>query len=372
MFDERFFDGQAWGTLQLWHQPSAVFTTLWSSLTSSSTWLPHSQPSCRGAVVTILGTLPSAGSGSQRMVRPRTKKMRFTLRNCGPITPRTGSFVSCSECWHSLQIPLWPTSLIGTRSRMKQNLTPRPQLRNTLSKKQAGRCRNNTFCCVCDQNIFVAVHCSLSIAILFFQKLCFGNEQRHRRLGLHQLEVGSVSARRLGCDCPLSPQGCQIDRQSKKSFCCWLKCSSWIKAVFPQRNRSQEQTDLPISTTLTRDCRPLCPLQHTLLSTQLHKQILFQVVYFTATFPYVVLIILLVRGVTLPGSVEGLKFYLIPDFYKLRNPKVWGDAASQIFYSLGPAWGILITYGSYNKFHSNCHRWAQWNTAVWFLCFFRL
>ncbi len=51
-----------------------------------------------------------------------------------------------------------------------------------------------------------------------------------------------------------------------------------------------------------------------------------------------------------------LKFYLIPQWDKLASPKVWGDAASQVFYSLGPAWGILLTFGSYNKFHSNCHR----------------
>ncbi|XP_070557643.1 sodium-dependent proline transporter-like [Ptychodera flava] len=81
-----------------------------------------------------------------------------------------------------------------------------------------------------------------------------------------------------------------------------------------------------------------------------------KVVYFTATFPYVVLTILIIRGVTLPGSAEGLKFFLIPKFHLLADAKVWGDAAVQIFYSLGPAWGGLLTFASFNRFHHNCWR----------------
>ncbi|XP_022258342.1 sodium- and chloride-dependent glycine transporter 2-like [Limulus polyphemus] len=81
-----------------------------------------------------------------------------------------------------------------------------------------------------------------------------------------------------------------------------------------------------------------------------------RVIYFTATFPYLILLILFIRGITLDGAIEGLKFYIIPDFSKLSSIGVWEDAAIQVFYSFSIAGGGMITYASYNKFTNNLVR----------------
>ncbi|XP_072015115.1 sodium- and chloride-dependent neutral and basic amino acid transporter B(0+)-like [Amphiura filiformis] len=81
-----------------------------------------------------------------------------------------------------------------------------------------------------------------------------------------------------------------------------------------------------------------------------------KVVYFTATFPYVILVILLIRGLTLPGALEGIKFFVVPRWHHVLKAQVWLDAAVQIFYSLGVACGGQSTMASYNKFHYNCYR----------------
>lgn len=52
------------------------------------------------------------------------------------------------------------------------------------------------------------------------------------------------------------------------------------------------------------------------------KHYCFQVVWFTALFPYAVLLILLVRGITLPGSAEGIKYYLSPNFSAISKAEV--------------------------------------------------
>ncbi|KAE8597623.1 hypothetical protein XENTR_v10016537 [Xenopus tropicalis] len=89
-----------------------------------------------------------------------------------------------------------------------------------------------------------------------------------------------------------------------------------------------------------------------------------KVVWITATMPYVVLTALLLRGVTLPGAIDGIKAYLSVDFLRLCEASVWIDAATQICFSLGVGFGVLIAFSSYNKFTNNCYRDAIITTSV--------
>uniref|UniRef100_A0A6I8NXC9 Transporter n=1 Tax=Ornithorhynchus anatinus TaxID=9258 RepID=A0A6I8NXC9_ORNAN len=64
-----------------------------------------------------------------------------------------------------------------------------------------------------------------------------------------------------------------------------------------------------------------------------------KVVYFTATFPYLMLF-----------------FYLYPNLTRLWDPQVWMDAGTQIFFSYAICLGCLTALGSYNTYHNNCYR----------------
>ncbi|XP_038059707.1 sodium-dependent serotonin transporter-like [Patiria miniata] len=89
-----------------------------------------------------------------------------------------------------------------------------------------------------------------------------------------------------------------------------------------------------------------------------------KVVWVTATLPYICLTVLLVRGVTLEGAVDGIIFYLNPKWELLLVPGVWMDAAVQVFFSLGPGFGVMLALSSYNKFHNNCYRDALVISAI--------
>lgn len=72
-----------------------------------------------------------------------------------------------------------------------------------------------------------------------------------------------------------------------------------------------------------------------------------KVVMVTVPLPLLLLVILLIRGLTLPGAMDGIRFYLTPDFSKLTDIRIWLRAYGQIFFSLSLASGVMIGYGSY-------------------------
>ena len=61
---------------------------------------------------------------------------------------------------------------------------------------------------------------------------------------------------------------------------------------------------------------------------------------------FFLILILVARSLTLPGCVEGIKYYLKPDFSEL-TPRVFLLAMGQAFFSLSIGEAVLITYGSY-------------------------
>ncbi|XP_055020040.1 sodium- and chloride-dependent transporter XTRP3 isoform X1 [Boleophthalmus pectinirostris] len=95
-----------------------------------------------------------------------------------------------------------------------------------------------------------------------------------------------------------------------------------------------------------------------------------KVVYFTATFPYVVLTIYLIRGLTLHGAFNGVTFMFTPkgsskmsdllaiQMEQLADPMTWINAATQILFSLGLGFGSLIAFSSYNQYNNNFERQA--------------
>ncbi len=72
-----------------------------------------------------------------------------------------------------------------------------------------------------------------------------------------------------------------------------------------------------------------------------------KIVFFTVTIPWLILVIMVIGGLTLPGAFEGIRYYLTPDWKALQNPVLWQAAFTQVFFSLTVGFGVMIAYASF-------------------------
>ena len=86
------------------------------------------------------------------------------------------------------------------------------------------------------------------------------------------------------------------------------------------------------------------------------------VVKITATAPFVLLFIILLRGITLPGAAEGLRAFFVPDWHALADIKLWQAAIGQAFFSATLGAGYFIIAGSHRAENHEIPR-----TTIWIL-----
>lgn len=72
-----------------------------------------------------------------------------------------------------------------------------------------------------------------------------------------------------------------------------------------------------------------------------------KIVLITVPLPWLILVILFIRGITLEGAQTGIAYFLNPNWSLLANPKVWLAAYGQIFFSLSVGFGVMIAYASF-------------------------
>ncbi|MFH4975238.1 hypothetical protein AB6A40_001947 [Gnathostoma spinigerum] len=78
---------------------------------------------------------------------------------------------------------------------------------------------------------------------------------------------------------------------------------------------------------------------------------------FTATFPYIIIVIMFIRSISLVGARSGIDYYLLkPDFTSIFNPQTWRNAATQVCYSMSVGLGAILSLSSYNSFSHNCFK----------------
>ena len=78
-----------------------------------------------------------------------------------------------------------------------------------------------------------------------------------------------------------------------------------------------------------------------------------KVVKYTVFLPVILLLIMAVKGCTMPGAGEGLSRFFVPQMSAFSDPTLWIDAIGQVFYSLSIMMAIMFAYGSYLDEKSN-------------------
>jgi NSS family neurotransmitter:Na+ symporter len=63
----------------------------------------------------------------------------------------------------------------------------------------------------------------------------------------------------------------------------------------------------------------------------------------------VLVVILMVRAVTLPGSGRGLAFLFTPQLGELANYRIWLEALAQNAWDTGAGWGLVLCYAIYSR-----------------------
>jgi NSS family neurotransmitter:Na+ symporter len=88
-----------------------------------------------------------------------------------------------------------------------------------------------------------------------------------------------------------------------------------------------------------------------------------KVVAWTATIPFFILAVLIVRALTLDGALAGVRAFFVPQWHALADPQLWLAAFSQVFFTLSLAFGIMIAYGKLKERTTEITQSVVWIAA---------
>jgi len=67
----------------------------------------------------------------------------------------------------------------------------------------------------------------------------------------------------------------------------------------------------------------------------------------TVILPWILIVVFVIQGLMLPGAMDGIYYYLNPDFSRLTDPNIWIEAYGQIFFTLSIGWSCMIAYAKF-------------------------